>query len=75
MAGDQRAGGVDETSGPAPPGAQAGVRSLYIEAVVGIANIGSQRIADDVTPTREEITDSVSGLPAYRYVLPVGMDV
>lgn len=56
--------------------ARAGVSRLYIEAVVGIDNTGSQRIAErHLNPTREEITDSVSGLPAYRYVLPVGVDV
>ncbi len=55
--------------------ARAGVSSLYIEAVVGVENIGSQRIAErHLNPNREEITDSVSGLPAYRYVLPVGVD-
>ena len=54
--------------------ARAGVKSLYVEAVIGIGNVASQRIAErHLGVEREEITDSVSGLPAYRYVLGVGI--
>jgi RimJ/RimL family protein N-acetyltransferase len=55
--------------------ARAGVNSLYIQAVVGIDNVASQRIAErHLGAEREEITDSVSGLPAFRYVLAVGTE-
>jgi hypothetical protein len=42
---------------------------LYVEAVVGINNRASQRVAEQtVSPTPEAITDGVSGLPALRYL-------
>lgn len=43
--------------------------SFYVEAVVGLENVASQRVAEHcVSPERTEITDSVSGQRAYRYV-------
>lgn len=45
-----------------------GIETLYIEAVVDITNIASQRVAESVLNTeRESIIDSISGRPAYRY--------
>lgn len=52
-----------------------GVNRFYLEAVVGLDNLASQRIAErHIAQQPEEITDSVSGLPAYRYVLGVGIE-
>lgn len=43
-------------------------RSLYFESVVDIENIASQRVSEVVLEVpREEIVDSASKLPAYRY--------
>jgi hypothetical protein len=56
--------------------ARAGVTKLYVEAVIGVNNAASQRIAErHLGEGREEIIDNVSGLPAYRYALGVGLDV
>ena len=42
--------------------------SLYFESVVGIENLASQRVSEVVLEVpREEIVDSASKLPAYRY--------
>ena len=43
--------------------------ALYLEAVVGVDNAASQRVAaQTLSPTPEAITDKVSGLPALRYL-------
>lgn len=45
-----------------------GNATVYIEAVVDVTNLPSQRVAEAVLGVmRESITDSVSGRPAYRY--------
>ncbi len=45
-----------------------GVATQYIEAVIDVTNIPSQRVAEAVLGVeRESIIDSVSGRPAYRY--------
>jgi predicted acetyltransferase len=45
-----------------------GIESIYIEAVVDLTNLPSQRVAEAVLSVeRESITDSASGRPAYRY--------
>jgi predicted acetyltransferase len=45
-----------------------GRKILYIEAVVDVTNVASQRVAEAVLRVeREIITDSASGRPAYRY--------
>jgi predicted acetyltransferase len=45
-----------------------GRSALYIEAVVDVANLPSQRVAEAVLDVeRESITDSESGRPALRY--------
>ncbi len=45
-----------------------GIEALYIEAVVDVTNLSSQRVAEAVLNVeRESIIDSVSGRPAYRY--------
>ena len=45
-----------------------GVKVLYIEAVIDVTNLPSQRVAEAVLNVeRESITDSASGRPAYRY--------
>ena len=42
--------------------------AVYIEAVVDVANLPSQRVAQRVLGVeRESITDSESGRPAFRY--------
>jgi GNAT superfamily N-acetyltransferase len=47
---------------------QAGVAAFHLEAVVGLENVASQHIAASViSQTPERITDSVSGLPAWKY--------
>jgi hypothetical protein len=43
--------------------------ALYVEAIVGVDNAPSQRVAEQtLSATSEAITDAVSGLPALRYV-------
>ncbi len=45
-----------------------GAETVYIEAVVDITNIPSQKVAEAVLNVeKENITDSASGRPAYRY--------
>lgn len=45
-----------------------GVPVLYIEAVIDVNNLPSQRVAEAVfNVERESITDSATGRPAYRY--------
>jgi hypothetical protein len=52
---------------------RAGVTSFYLEAVVGIDNVASQRIAAcGISPSPKDITDNVSGLPALHYSMHVG---
>ncbi|WP_395321883.1 hypothetical protein [Variovorax sp. UC74_104] len=47
---------------------KAGPSSLFIEAVVDIENVPSQRVAETVLGVeRESITDAASGRAAYRY--------
>lgn len=47
---------------------RAGHASVYIEAVVGVTNVPSQRVAEAVLAVeREQIVDSGSKQPAYRY--------
>lgn len=42
---------------------------FYVEAVVGIDNEPSNKVAAQIiSPDREQITDSESGLPAYHYI-------
>jgi predicted acetyltransferase len=44
------------------------IEAIYIEAVIDVTNITSQRVAEAVMGVRHEsITDSVSGRPAVRY--------
>jgi RimJ/RimL family protein N-acetyltransferase len=43
--------------------------AFFVEAIVGAANIASQRVAEQVISAESEaITDQLSGLPALRYV-------
>jgi hypothetical protein len=52
---------------------RAGVAAFQVEAVVGLDNPASQRIAGEViSKNPREITDSVSGLPALHYSMVVG---
>ncbi|WP_417657097.1 GNAT family N-acetyltransferase [Pseudidiomarina aestuarii] len=45
-----------------------GIKTLYVEAVVDVTNVASQRVAESVIgKERESIIDSVSRRPAYRY--------
>ncbi|MGN7510721.1 hypothetical protein [Aeromonas salmonicida] len=45
-----------------------GAETIYIEAVVDVTNLPSQRVAGTVLNVeKENITDSASGKPAYRY--------
>jgi len=45
-----------------------GIKQFYIEAVVGLENKVSQRVATKViSETPKETTDFVSGLPALVY--------
>jgi hypothetical protein len=46
-----------------------GVAGFYIEAVVGVDNPASQRVAEEtIAPTATPITDEVSGQPALQYL-------
>lgn len=48
--------------------AKMGVRVLYVEAVIDVENLPSQRVAEAVfNVERESIIDSACGRPAYRY--------
>lgn len=43
--------------------------ALYVEAIVGLDNTPSQRVAEQViSATSDAITDEVSGMPALRYL-------
>lgn len=45
-----------------------GARAVFVEAIVDVENVPSQRIAETVLQAeRESITDGESGRPAYRY--------
>jgi predicted acetyltransferase len=45
-----------------------GAEAIYIEAVVDVTNLPSQRVAEAIlNMEREEFIDSNSGRPAYRY--------
>lgn len=47
---------------------RAGSPTAYIEAVVDVENVPSQRVAEAVLKVdKESITDSASGRPCYRY--------
>jgi hypothetical protein len=49
---------------------RAGIPSLYVEAVVGADNHASQHVAAAALKSApEEVTDSVSGQPALRYLV------
>ena len=51
---------------------RAGVKSFLVEAVIGIDNLASQKVAVAViSGTPKTITDEFSGLPALQYVLKV----
>lgn len=46
-----------------------GVDKFYIEAVIGTDNIASKQVATNaISTTHEQITDSVSGKEAFRYL-------
>lgn len=47
---------------------RAGALPMYVEAVVGADNPASQRVATQLFGKGEPITDSVSGLPALRFL-------
>lgn len=50
-----------------------GVPAFYVEAVVGVDNEASKRVAEKVlSSTPKQITDEVSGLPALHYAKHVG---
>ena len=45
-----------------------GIETIYVEAVVDVTNLASQKVAEAVLNVeRESIIDSESGRPAYRY--------
>jgi predicted acetyltransferase len=47
---------------------KAGHSTVYVEAVVDVTNTASQRVSESVLAVgKEEIVDSVSKRPAYRY--------
>lgn len=53
-----------------------GVPAFYIEAVVGTDNEPSKRVASAAISTSPvQITDDVSGLPAFHYVRKVEKDI
>ncbi len=50
-------------------GFRAHLKQFYIEAVVGVDNLASKRVAEKVfTKDFEEIVDKASGLPALQFV-------
>jgi hypothetical protein len=52
---------------------RAGIHDFFVEAIVGVDNIASQRLAAALlTKYPEAITDSVSGKPALRYLHRLG---
>lgn len=47
----------------------AGISGFYVEAVVGLDNVASQRVANaTISDKPEKITDDVSGLPVLHYI-------
>lgn len=47
----------------------AGISGFYVEAIVGLDNVASQRVANaTISDKPEKITDDVSGLPALHYI-------
>ena len=51
---------------------RAGALPQYIETVVGADNAASLRVATQLFGEGEQITDSVSGLPALRFLMKLG---
>jgi hypothetical protein len=53
--------------------ARGGITSFYIEAVVGVRNVASQKVAGHVIGGQpEEIEDDDSGEPALQYTRKIG---
>lgn len=51
---------------------RAGVKTFFIEAIIGADNISSQIVAaKTISETRESIVDEISGVPAFRYLLKI----
>jgi RimJ/RimL family protein N-acetyltransferase len=51
---------------------RAGISPFYVEAIVGADNMASRRVAEQViSDAPVAITDSISGLPAFRYIRKV----
>lgn len=49
------------------------IKTYYVEAIVDRTNEGSRRIAERLISDKPEaITDAISGLPAFRYLLKIG---
>lgn len=49
------------------------ITTYYVEAIIDQTNEGSKRIAEQLISDKPEtITDEISGLPAFRYLLKVG---
>ncbi|WP_145181925.1 GNAT family N-acetyltransferase [Pseudomonas sp. URMO17WK12:I11] len=47
---------------------QNGIRELYVEAIIDIRNIASQRVADSIlTGSRDHLNEEASGRPAVRF--------
>ncbi|MGY3286292.1 hypothetical protein ACVW05_003918 [Pseudomonas fulva] len=47
---------------------QNGIRELYVEAIIDITNIASQRVAESIlTGSRNELDEGASGRPAVRF--------
>ncbi|MDP9517740.1 hypothetical protein [Pseudomonas protegens] len=47
---------------------QNGIRELYVEAIIDITNIASQRVAGSIlTGARDELAEGASGRPAVRF--------
>lgn len=45
-----------------------GIRELYVEAIIDITNIASQRVAGTIlTGSRDQLEEGASGLPAVRF--------
>lgn len=52
-----------------------GIPAVYIEAVIDISNLPSQKVAEAVLGgERERITDTASGRPAIRYTARLSTD-
>ena len=49
-----------------------GLSALYVEAVIGVDNLASQHVAAAaISGDPAKVTDSVSGLPAFRYLVDI----